>query len=273
MKKLLVLLLFVTPLYAQESLPVKETPPATAPAAVAPPGDKNSDPATVSVTVAAMAVITDATDDVKPTVFIEGNIPFIRGRIFARLGVGVSPGNSTITSTITNLSLATLGDPHNFDSVEGGFGYNYVLHQTVDGVIKTGLAAEVGFKTRRGTDPTPVDSVSHYWGVGPKITHANGSALTILGGQDGELGQAGAMQVMVYGQLVLPKTSGIAMLVGDASFSFFAPLDLTFPLPSVPQGATVTVQSAGAIRSNIVQLGVAVDMSQVYTAIFDKANH
>ena len=276
MKKLLLALLLTTPVFAQEVLPIKE--PSTVPVAVAPLGDKNSDPASVSLTVAGMAVITDATSTVNPTVFIEGNFPFNvggshLGRIYSRLGIGISPGNSTsFTTTITNLSLASLGDPHNFESVEGGFGYNYVIGQTLDGVIKTGLVAEVGFKTRRGTDPEPVDSVSHYWGVGIRMNHANGSALTILGGQDGELGQSGSMQVMAYGQLVLPKTAGIAMLVGDASFSFFAPVDLTLPLPTIPPGTSITIPNAGAIRSNIVQLGVAVDMSQVYNSLFNKAN-
>jgi hypothetical protein len=266
---------------AQEpKLPVTETVSVTGTSAPAP--DMNGADATLSVTVAGMAVVTGVTPtQVKPTIFVDVDSPlpvgrgkdgkpFNLGRVYARLGIGVSPGNTVPADPTQGVSLASLGNPANFNSVEGGLGFARVIGD--NGFIKSALVAEVGFKTRNGSDPQAVDNVSHYWGAGFRLSSGDGSAITLLGGQDGELGQAGAMQVMVYGQLLLPKTAGVAMLVGDASFSFFAPVDLTLPLAPIPPGSSVTIPNAGAIRSNIVMLGVAVDAAQLYSHLFNKAN-
>jgi hypothetical protein len=256
----------------------------TLPVPTAPAPDMNGGEATMSLTVAGMVVMTSATPtEVKPTVFIDVDTPlpvgsrngkpYNLGRVFARLGIGTSPGNSVPadpTLPATGGGLAALGNPANFESIEGGLGIARVIGVSADGSIKTSILAEVGFKTRRGTDPTAVDPTSHYWGAGFRLSNADGSAITVLGGQDGELGQAGAMQVMVYGQLVVPKTAGCAMLVGDASFSFFAPVSVTLPIPAIPPGSSVTVPQAGALRSNIVQLGVAIDAAQVFSQLVNK---
>jgi hypothetical protein len=267
------------PVYAQEPrLPATDAsiPGATLSTPGNIPADMNGGDATMSLTVAAMAVITGQTPtEVKPTVFVDVDspAPFGKksvGRIFARLGIGISPGNSVPDPTGAP-SLATLGNPANFQSVEGGIGFARVVGVTADGIIKTAILAEVGFRTRNGNDPTAIDNTSHYWGAGFRLSHANGSQVTILGGQDGQLGQAAAMQVMVYGSLVVPKTAGIAMLIGDASFSFFAPVSVTLPLAPIPPGSSVTVPQAGALRSNIVQLGVAIDAAQAFAQLTNRS--
>lgn len=272
---------FALPAFAEEpKLPVADVDLPGSPVSTpepTPAEDMNGGPATLSLNIAGMAVVTGVTPtEVKPTVFVDVDTPlpvgtrngkpYNLGRVYARLGIGVSPGN-TVPDQTAAPTVATLGNPSNFQSVEGGLGVARVIGVSADGLIKTAIVAEVGFKTRNdhSGDQTAVQQVSHYWGAGFRLSHGDSSSLTLLAGQDGELGQAGAMQVMVYGHLILPKTAGCAMLIGDASFSFFAPVNVTFPVPLPPPGSSVTIPQAGALRSNIVQLGVAIDAAQVYS--------
>lgn len=261
MKRLALLSIFLAlPAAAQDNTSTTATP-STATTCTA--EDPNCADASLSLTFAGMAVITGETPtEVKPTAFIEAEMPLpfkgrSLGRAFARVGISTSPGAATDAASV-------LLSAENFQSVEGGGGIMRYIGQTIGGVSKWAVLGEVGFRTRRPDDPAqPVQASSTYWGAGFRFAHANGSQITIIGGQDGELGDSGAMQTMVYGSLVLPKTAGIGALVLDSSFSFFAPTTVN------PDG-TITQPSpspAGAIRSSIVKVGISVDVTAAIAAL------
>lgn len=252
-----------------------DTNPASTPAKCA-AEDPNCAEATMSLTFAGMATITGETPTVvKPTAFIEGEIPLpvahgpaaadgsretaYLGRAFVRLGISTSPGAATDAASV-------LTDPQNFQSVEGGGGILRYLGQTPGGISKWAVLFEVGFKTRRGGDPLkPVQSSTTYFGAGFRFSHASGSQVTIIGGQDGELGDTGAAQVMVYGSLVLPKTAGVAAIVVDSAFSFFAPTSVS--LEADGSIAPTLPPPGGALRSSIVRVGIAADLTAARTAL------
>lgn len=211
----------------------------------------NEYPDSVSVTVAAITTMTgDVDTKVTPEGFVETDIGLGIGRVKARMGITSQPG-----------ATVDLSQPTSFYGAEFGVGLARVLFQWGDS--RMAVQAEGGGTTRLPQTPAALDRVAKYWGVGAAFSHKTIGQLTLLVGQDESVGDSAiatqpdgtqiqyrvgrGTQLMAYGYVNVPTTSGIVQIVGDATINL----------------GTVDPLQVGTNppRRDIVRLGVAVDLA------------
>ena len=218
-------------------------------------GDAKDDGPRVAVTAGALATMSGDSEQggtaVTPTVFVDVESPLAIGshaplRFYGRIGISSAPGESV-----------DVADPQTFKSAEAGFGVGYRIGEHVSGAY-TMLVSEAGFSTRLPGDPEPVNRVLHHWLVGLRLGDRAGNQLTLGLGRDqvadvtpadplrdGTVPSASGVQAILYGQLAVPLTSGVVLLVGDATVN------------------VVTRADIGARKRDVVRLGVCADLARV----------
>ena len=212
----------------------------------------------VAVTAGGLVTMSGEGTAVTPTVFVDVESPLAIGskaplRFYGRIGISSAPGESV-----------DVADPQTFKSAEAGFGIGYKVGEHESGVY-TMLVAEAGFSTRLPGDPEPLNRVLHHWLAGLRLGDKAGNQITFGLGRDqvadaspadplpdGTIPTAGGLQAIIYGQLAIPATSGVVLLVGDATVNVVVPSDV------------------GARKRDVVRLGIATDLARAASLLAGK---
>lgn len=165
----------------------------------------------------------------KPVIFKAGETTVARA--FTRLVFQPQPGAST------------LYDIHNYNGFEWMAGASRVLGQSQG--VSLSLVGAVWWGTRFSTGdlPDPLQHGHMGWGGGLKLRHKDGHVGTLLCGQDGSIGDDGAMQCRTWGRVMVPKTYVKGSAVGSVYFDILAsllhPAPLVVPVPAPPTAPVV----------------------------------
>lgn len=133
------------------------------------------------------------------------------GRVFTRLVLQPQPGAST------------LYDVRNYQGFEWMAGATRVLGESQG--VSFSLIGAVWWGTRfsTGTDPDPLQRGHVGWGGGFKVAHVAGHRAAAVCGQDGSIGDTGAMQCRTWGKVILPKTAAVGSIYFDILASLLQP--------------------------------------------------